>query len=243
MSGECAGLLDGFRGLSVEVYPSARGRVVASLAALPLGSPVCVSRMLCASPLQENRNRLCSLCLRTSAKRLEHRCEQCQQAWFCAPEDQSSCRLAAEGLSVAPHAVMCPALSHLVSARFDKQLVAMLRLMLELLYASTVGKSAAFDALQADEVSPSDQAELVRPFELLRRAVKSCSWGAEVLLDEGLLLRMFSRIEINVHGIYHGLNSQLVGHAMYPCLLYTSDAADEEDSVDLGGRRIIKKKK
>ena len=29
----------------------------------------------------------------------------------------------------------------------------------------------------------------------------------------------------------------------YPCLLYTSDAADEEDSVELGGRRIIKKKK
>ena len=26
------------------------------------------------------------------------------------------------------------------------------------------------------------------------------------------------------------------------CLLYTSDAADEEDSVDLGGCRIIKKK-
>ena len=25
-----------------------------------------------------------------------------------------------------------------------------------------------------------------------------------------------------------------------PCLLYTSDAADEEDSVDLGGRRISK---
>src|SRR5664280_253789 len=30
-----------------------------------------------------------------------------------------------------------------------------------------------------------------------------------------------------------------LGHS---CLLYTSDAADEEDSVDLGGRRIIKKK-
>ncbi|WDT36786.1 hypothetical protein PVA38_11100 [Streptococcus pneumoniae D39] len=27
------------------------------------------------------------------------------------------------------------------------------------------------------------------------------------------------------------------------CLLYTSDAADEARSVDLGGRRIIKKKK
>ena len=28
----------------------------------------------------------------------------------------------------------------------------------------------------------------------------------------------------------------------YRCLLYTSDAADERSSVDLGGRRIIKKK-
>ena len=28
-----------------------------------------------------------------------------------------------------------------------------------------------------------------------------------------------------------------------PCLLYTSDAADERSSVDLGGRRIIKTKK
>src|SRR5664279_5880219 len=30
-----------------------------------------------------------------------------------------------------------------------------------------------------------------------------------------------------------------IGRTEY-CLLYTSDAADEEDSVDLGGRRIIK---
>ena len=29
---------------------------------------------------------------------------------------------------------------------------------------------------------------------------------------------------------------------MNTCLLYTSDAADERSSVDLGGRRIIKKK-
>ena len=31
--------------------------------------------------------------------------------------------------------------------------------------------------------------------------------------------------------------------ASYGCLLYTSDAADEGLGVDLGGRRIIKKKK
>src|SRR5678815_5605196 len=29
---------------------------------------------------------------------------------------------------------------------------------------------------------------------------------------------------------------------LWTCLLYTSDAADERSSVDLGGRRIIKKK-
>ena len=34
---------------------------------------------------------------------------------------------------------------------------------------------------------------------------------------------------------------QRVVHAKN-CLLYTSDAADERSSVDLGGRRIIKKK-
>ena len=33
------------------------------------------------------------------------------------------------------------------------------------------------------------------------------------------------------------------GMPAYICLLYTSDAADERSSVDLGGRRIIKKKK
>mgnify|MGYP003381646568 CR=1 FL=1 len=31
-------------------------------------------------------------------------------------------------------------------------------------------------------------------------------------------------------------------HRRQVCLLYTSDAADERSSVDLGGRRIIKKK-
>ena len=35
----------------------------------------------------------------------------------------------------------------------------------------------------------------------------------------------------------------LLGSLNYICLLYTSDAADERSSVDLGGRRIIKKKK
>ena len=40
-----------------------------------------------------------------------------------------------------------------------------------------------------------------------------------------------------------GSNAVLhVQHDAQICLLYTSDAADERSSVDLGGRRIIKKK-
>ena len=39
------------------------------------------------------------------------------------------------------------------------------------------------------------------------------------------------------------LHSAAIGHTLTGlCLLYTSDAADERSSVDLGGRRIIKKK-
>ena len=38
-------------------------------------------------------------------------------------------------------------------------------------------------------------------------------------------------------------NLVVSGFGLYACLLYTSDAADERSSVDLGGRRIIKKKK
>eukprot|EP00658_Telonema_sp_P-2_P054514 TRINITY_DN4336_c0_g1_i2.p1 TRINITY_DN4336_c0_g1~~TRINITY_DN4336_c0_g1_i2.p1 ORF type:complete len:141 (-),score=26.96 TRINITY_DN4336_c0_g1_i2:37-459(-) len=50
---------------------------------------------------------------------------------------------------------------------------------------------------------------------------------------------MNERVRSNLVRVY-GRNRQLL---MEACLLYTSDAADEEDSVDLGGRRIIKKKK
>ena len=39
----------------------------------------------------------------------------------------------------------------------------------------------------------------------------------------------------------HQVNFDMMWY--YLCLLYTSDAADEEDSVALGGRRIMKKKK
>ena len=50
-------------------------------------------------------------------------------------------------------------------------------------------------------------------------------------LREQLVLKRFYASPVNKINILLG------------CLLYTSDAADERSSVDLGGRRIIKKKK
>ena len=46
-------------------------------------------------------------------------------------------------------------------------------------------------------------------------------------------------------GVIHGFKvSTAAGCELsVDCLLYTSDAADERSSVDLGGRRILKKKK
>ncbi len=54
---------------------------------------------------------------------------------------------------------------------------------------------------------------------------------AATLLPDGTTL-LLCRVE----------DSRGHSHLSVACLLYTSDAADERSSVDLGGRRIIKKK-
>ena len=47
---------------------------------------------------------------------------------------------------------------------------------------------------------------------------------------------------IQTHGHFAVECGRSVNQRRDVCLLYTSDAADERSSVDLGGRRIIKKK-
>ena len=42
--------------------------------------------------------------------------------------------------------------------------------------------------------------------------------------------------------LFHVIRKNCPDGRISSCLLYTSDAADERSSVDLGGRRIIKKK-
>ena len=56
-------------------------------------------------------------------------------------------------------------------------------------------------------------------------------------LERGHIIAFWNQVlhrEVSPHLLHFSLSSV--------CLLYTSDAADERSSVDLGGRRIIKKK-
>ena len=48
--------------------------------------------------------------------------------------------------------------------------------------------------------------------------------------------------QVDFHQQLHHTIWYLLPLLLIICLLYTSDAADERSSVDLGGRRIIKKK-
>ena len=63
--------------------------------------------------------------------------------------------------------------------------------------------------------------------------------GIYVLLKEVI----DNSIDEHVMGYGKAIEINIQDGKVEVCLLYTSDAADERSSVDLGGRRIIKKKK
>ena len=70
--------------------------------------------------------------------------------------------------------------------------------------------------------------------DVYKRQLRLVRVHREVLRRSGIAgqIRMFARTLVLTDPIAHVVR----------CLLYTSDAADERSSVDLGGRRIIKKK-
>ena len=86
-------------------------------------------------------------------------------------------------------------------------------------------------------------------FSLIQRASGFISGLVIVLHDVTEQQRIEEERRQFVSNVSHELRTPLTSVKSYVdalqegCLLYTSDAADEEDSVDLGGGRIIKKKK
>ena len=67
--------------------------------------------------------------------------------------------------------------------------------------------------------------------DVYKRQIVDCNAG-----DHGKAFATNFNPEINIREVTQN-------GKYWNCLLYTSDAADERSSVDLGGRRIIKKKK
>ena len=65
---------------------------------------------------------------------------------------------------------------------------------------------------------------------------------AEFISHPGRVL-LHSYLLSTVWGPEYREDVTILRASIYRCLLYTSDAADERSSVDLGGRRIIKTKK
>ena len=78
----------------------------------------------------------------------------------------------------------------------------------------------------------------------IRDLVRSRGLG-DVYKRQALELAMIDveHLETQSIGLLQNLTTEFPTTKYLFCLLYTSDAADERSSVDLGGRRIIKKKK
>ena len=84
--------------------------------------------------------------------------------------------------------------------------------------------------------SPEDTTDDYVLMESNPQAVTMADFSAAQTGDAVLLTwETVSELENRGFNLYRGVDPS--------CLLYTSDAADERSSVDLGGRRIIKKKK
>ena len=66
-----------------------------------------------------------------------------------------------------------------------------------------------------------------------RNVVLDKKFGSPLITNDGVTIAK----EIELEDAFENMGAQLIN-----CLLYTSDAADDTYRVDLGGRRIIKKK-
>ena len=105
----------------------------------------------------------------------------------------------------------------------------------DLYYYSAPKQKKALASL--DEVDP----EILRTYEKLGIPLREQEMLAGVVREDGS-----TPTRVAVDAVFDSVSvattfkKQLGEHGI--CLLYTSDAADERSSVDLGGRRIIKKK-
>eukprot|EP00831_Metopus_contortus_P016433 TRINITY_DN16892_c0_g1_i5.p1 TRINITY_DN16892_c0_g1~~TRINITY_DN16892_c0_g1_i5.p1 ORF type:complete len:298 (+),score=87.40 TRINITY_DN16892_c0_g1_i5:91-984(+) len=95
----------------------------------------------------------------------------------------------------------------------------------------------------------SDQNCIVRLVSRLDMNTSGLIIIAKNQFSHGMLSKAMSENKLKkrylaiVHGLFKEKQGVIDKPIYRPCLLYTSDAADDTPCVDLGGRRIIKKKK
>src|SRR5664280_750287 len=91
-------------------------------------------------------------------------------------------------------------------------------------------------------VNPTTKPRIPESTPIVAEPIMS-DWATKVAPPAtSLRLPLMNNFAPMVHKLASNREATLlsIGTRMNGCLLYTSDAADEEDSVDLGGRRIIK---
>jgi len=128
--------------LSCEVVSTPdRGRILIASSDLPEGTIVCKDFVHVACPLEETKKKVCAGCLGAAFGRLERQCHSCKKAFFCSEacvEDSINKNALkntvdkASRSNAVPHVYLCEALQVLAKGRFDKQLTALLRVVLEL---------------------------------------------------------------------------------------------------------------
>eukprot|EP00658_Telonema_sp_P-2_P029577 TRINITY_DN22484_c0_g1_i1.p1 TRINITY_DN22484_c0_g1~~TRINITY_DN22484_c0_g1_i1.p1 ORF type:complete len:294 (-),score=64.66 TRINITY_DN22484_c0_g1_i1:62-943(-) len=145
------------------------------------------------------------------------------------------------------------------AARADMKLVApVIHLDRTIAFANRIGEALVKTTELLDSKTPQDVVESIsfivacvqcRVDNAIPAAIRSFSLAYSEEPNVQLAVsKAFSEIFFALPQLAPNSNVSLMtmnlarAHRMI-CLLYTSDAADEEDSVDLGGRRIITKKK
>ena len=115
--------------------------------------------------------------------------------------------------------------------------------------------ASAFDATYYAETNPdvaaacgTDEASLLRHYlssgqaEGRKPSARGKAGDSLKLTNEQIAL-VWSPVPLKDLANYKSLKKKMTDEQYQACLLYTSDAADEEDSGDLGGRRMLQKKK
>src|SRR5678815_5896145 len=102
-------------------------------------------------------------------------------------------------------------------------------------YEEVIAHDIVDEIILVDDASNDQTAAIARTLDRVRVEVhpQNRGYGGNQKTCYRLALAAGADVVIMLHPDYQ----------YTPCLLYTSDAADERSSVDLGGRRIIKKKK